>query len=95
METREIFRNISPLDHRYSLSERAVFEALAPWLSEEAGVKACAKAEIALVAAYLADRGKLTAELQAGLDAAADVDPAEVYKEEEKTKHNIRALVNV
>jgi adenylosuccinate lyase len=96
METRNIFRNISPLDHRYSLSEQAVFDALVPWLSEEASVAACVKAEIALVTAHLSLRGALTPELRGALDeAAAGVEPAAVYAEEEKTRHNIRALVNV
>ncbi|MDR0376509.1 MAG: adenylosuccinate lyase, partial [Spirochaetaceae bacterium] len=96
MEARNIFRNISPLDHRYSVSEQAVFDALAPWLSEEASVTACVKAELALVAAHLSLRGGLTPELREALDkAAAGVGPADVYAEEEKTRHNIRALVNV
>jgi adenylosuccinate lyase len=96
MEMRTIFRNISPLDHRYSISEQAVFDALVPWLSEEAVVGSCVKAEIALMVAHLALRGRLTPALQESLEhAAASVDPAEVYGEEEKTKHNIRALVNV
>ncbi|MDR1863783.1 MAG: adenylosuccinate lyase, partial [Treponema sp.] len=93
---RNIFKNISPLDHRYSISEEALFDALLPWISEEASVKACVKAETALAAAHLALRGRLTQELKAELEnAAASVDPAEVYAEEEKTRHNIRALVNV
>ncbi|MDR2052730.1 MAG: adenylosuccinate lyase [Treponema sp.] len=96
MEARSIFRNISPLDHRYSLSEQAVFDALVPWLSEEASIAACVKAELALVAAHLSLRGALTPELRKALDgAAAGLDPADVYAEEEKTRHNIRALVNV
>ncbi|MDR1576426.1 MAG: adenylosuccinate lyase [Treponema sp.] len=96
METRDIFRNISPLDHRYSLSEEAVFEALTPWLSEEAALNACVKAEIALVRAHLAARGRLDDAAQAALEkAAGEVRPGEVYEEEEKTRHNIRALVNV
>jgi len=96
METRDIFRNISPVDHRYSVSEKAVFDALVPWLSEEASIAACVKAEIALVKAHLAMRGKNPAELLEALERAGDsVAPAEVYAEEEKTRHNIRALVNV
>ncbi|MDR1618892.1 MAG: adenylosuccinate lyase, partial [Treponema sp.] len=51
MEARDIFRNISPLDHRYSLSEEALFKSLSAWLSEEASVAACVRAEIALVTA--------------------------------------------
>jgi len=59
-------------------------------------VAACVKAEIALVTAHLKVRGLLTAALKTALDkAAAEIDPALVYAEEEKTRHNIRALVNV
>jgi adenylosuccinate lyase len=96
MEVRNIFQNISPIDHRYSVSEKAVFDSLAPWLSEESSVAACVKAEIALVIAHLEIRGALTPELRAALEkAGASVEAAEVYAEEEKTRHNIRALVNV
>ena len=96
MENRSIFRNISPLDHRYSLSEEGLFDSLVPWLSEEASITACVKAEIALIIAHLTVRGKLTPELRAALETVAGaVDPAEVYAEEAKTRHNIRALVNV
>jgi adenylosuccinate lyase len=96
MEARNIFRNISPLDHRYSISEEELFNALVPWLSEEASVAACVKAEIALVIAHLILRGGLRAGLRADLErAAASVESDEVYAEEEKTRHNIRALVNV
>ncbi|MDR1100513.1 MAG: adenylosuccinate lyase [Treponema sp.] len=96
MTSRTIFRNISPIDHRYSLSEEAVFEALVPWISEEAAVAAGVKAEIALVKAHLTVRGALTPALGAALEkAAASITPEEVYAEEEKTRHNIRALVNV
>lgn len=88
--------NISPLDHRYSVSERPVFDALGAYLSEEASIKACATAEIALVKAHLSVRGALTGELESALNAVADkIDPTAVYAEEEKTHHNIRALVNV
>jgi adenylosuccinate lyase len=96
MEARNIFRNISPLDHRYSISENAVFESLVSWLSEEASISACVKAEIALIMAHLTLRGGLDPAVRAELEkAAVAVDPAEVYAEEEKTRHNIRALVNV
>ncbi|MDR0374181.1 MAG: adenylosuccinate lyase [Treponema sp.] len=96
MEIRSIFRNISPLDHRYSISDKDLFDALAPWISEEASIRACVKAEIALVVAHLAARGGLTPALREALEKAGDsVEPEEVYAEEEKTRHNIRALVNV
>ena len=96
METRNIFLNISPIDHRYSLSEAAVFDSLSSFISEQASVVSCAKAEIALIKAHLAVRGQLTDEMSKELDNIPwTIDPAKVYAEEEKTKHNIRALVNV
>jgi adenylosuccinate lyase len=106
METRGIFCNISPIDHRYSLSEKAVFDAVSSWLSEEASIAACVRAEIALVISHLSLRGGaedpasgingVSAGLRRTLErAAAAVSPEEVYAEEEKTHHNIRALVNV
>lgn len=96
MEARNIFLNLSPLDHRYYLSNRDLFDALALEISEEASIRSCARAEVALVKAHLKARGQATTErlsLLDGLESA--IDPEEVYQEEEKTKHNIRALVNV
>ncbi|WP_296664811.1 MULTISPECIES: lyase family protein [unclassified Treponema] len=96
METRNIFENISCIDHRYSLSEAEVFNGLSKYISEEASIRSCAKCEAALVKSHLKLRGKLTDEIAQNLDkVASEIDPAEVYAEEEKTKHNIRALVNV
>jgi adenylosuccinate lyase len=94
MEARNIFSNISPIDHRYSISEKTIFESLSAWLSEEASIAACVKAEIALICAHLTARGKLTDKIRKELENCR-VDPEEVYAEEEKTHHNIRALVNV
>ncbi|MDR1302910.1 MAG: adenylosuccinate lyase [Treponema sp.] len=96
MEARTIFRNISPLDHRYSLSEQALFEALEPWISEDAAIGSCVKAEIALMTAHLTLRGALRPELKTALEqAGAEVSSAAVYAAEAKTKHHIRALVQV
>ncbi len=96
METRNIFFYFSCIDHRYSLSEAKAFEGLSKYISEEASVQSFAKCEAALVKAHLKVRGLLDDKKAAALDqAAANIDPEEVYKEEEKTKHNIRALVNV
>jgi adenylosuccinate lyase len=94
MEARNIFQNISPIDHRYSISEKAVYQSLVPWISEEASIAACVKAEIALIYAHLTVRRKMTDSVREELKNCA-VDPDEVYAEEEKTNHNIRALVNV
>src|SRR5512137_737704 len=96
MERRDIFLNLSPLDHRYYLSERELFERLGFFLSESASIRLCASAEAALARAHLSARGLLTPERDRAIgDLEAAIDPAEVYAEEEKTKHNIRALVNV
>ncbi|MGN0728098.1 lyase family protein [Treponema sp.] len=96
METRNIFENISCIDHRYSLSEASVFSGLSKYISEEASIRSCALCEAALVKSHLKLRNSLTDETAALLDRiAAEIDPAEVYAEEEKTRHNIRALVNV
>jgi adenylosuccinate lyase len=95
-ETRAVFQNLSPIDHRYSISEAPLYRALVPWLSEEAAITANIKAEIALVLAHLKIRGNPDPRLREALEKAGrDLSPAEVYAEEEKTRHNIRALVNV
>lgn len=78
------------------MSEEALYNSLALWLSEEASVKACVKAEIALIIAHLSIGGKLTPLIRAELEKAGEtVEPTEVYAEEEKTRHFMRALVNV
>ncbi|GMO54871.1 MAG: lyase family protein [Termitinemataceae bacterium] len=96
METRSIFGNISPLDHRYSISEKDIFDSLSLYLSEDAAIKGCIKAEVALVTAHLKVRGAWNQSAELQLEQAEHgITPQEVYAEEEKTKHNIRALVNV
>ena len=96
MENRNIFENLSCLDHRYSISEKAVFEKLSAYISEDASVRSCARAEAALIKAHLSERGKLDTKTAEYIDEIANnINPEEVYAEEEKTQHNIRALVNV
>jgi adenylosuccinate lyase len=96
METRGIFENLSPLDHRYWLANREVFDSLSSILSEGAQVRWCARVEAALLATHLELRDRLDPELFASIEAVAEsIDPEEVYEEEERTRHNIRALVNV
>jgi adenylosuccinate lyase len=96
METRDIFENLSPLDHRYWKANKELFDSLSSVLSERAQVRWCARAEAALLITHLELRGLAGPELSASIEAAAEaIDPEEVYTEEEKTRHNIRALVNV
>jgi len=98
MEQRSLFLNLSPLDHRYYLSNRDLFDRLGACLSEEASVRYAVRCEVALLKAHVdhhfpaADRPGL---LQALETLETVVLPDEVYAEEEKTQHNIRALVNV
>ena len=99
MEVRSIFLNLSPLDHRYYLSNRQVFEELSKYLSEEANIRYCLRVEVALLESLLspamglaeADSGSLSRIRR----LAEEISPEEVYEEEGHTHHNIRALVNV
>lgn len=98
MEKRDPFRSISPLDHRYWLANRDLFDALADHLGEEAGVRYAVRVELALLTELLGRlpgttrAGDLEQRLQA---AAARVTAAAVAAEERATGHNVRALVNV
>ncbi|MGM0370781.1 MAG: lyase family protein [Bacillota bacterium] len=93
MNQRDIFDNISPLDHRYSLREEE-FNDYSTYLSEKSKVEYQAEVELALVKA-LAKRDICSKEVVEEVkEAIAELTTAEVYKEEKKTKHNIRALVN-
>ena len=78
------FDAISPLDSRFYGGDAQLYAALHPYLSEEGRVRAQAKAEAALAQA-LAEEGIATGE-------AADA--AEVYAEEARIGHDVRALVN-
>jgi adenylosuccinate lyase len=98
MEERNIYLNLSPLDHRYYLSNKKEYTQLAEYLSEEAQVRYCARVEAALLKALLPYIGGIDdiASIEKQLDTATrGIDTEEVYAEEEKTKHNIRSLVNV
>ncbi|MBU0934409.1 MAG: adenylosuccinate lyase [Spirochaetes bacterium] len=96
MQPRDIFHNISPLDHRYWAANEALFNLAAEYLSEDASVRYCARAEMALVKAHLSSRGRASEQQFRKLDEIVTrLDVNAVYKEEETTRHNIRALVNV
>jgi adenylosuccinate lyase len=91
---RDIFENLSPLDHRYYVTNKELFDTLGKYLSENAFIIYQLKVEVALVKA-LAERGICSHAIAREVEeAAARVAPGEVYAEEAKTKHNIRALVN-
>ncbi|MFP4114309.1 MAG: lyase family protein [Spirochaetota bacterium] len=96
METRPVFRNLSPLDHRYYDANAEAFSELADHLSEEAMVRYCTRVEAAILHRHLEERGLLNAESERAVRELEDrVKPDDVYEEERRTHHNIRALVRV
>ncbi len=98
MPTRELspYDFISPLDARYYGPEEGFFAALHPYLSEAATILYQLRVERALLAELeasgVAPRG--TSQALAAALREDPITPAEVYAEEERIHHNIRALVN-
>ena len=91
---RDIFASLNPFDHRYYASNPSLFAQLSEYFSENAYLRYELKVEAAL-ARVLAKRGICTMEIADEIERACnEVQPEEVYLEEEITKHNIRALVN-
>ena len=96
MEAKSIFKNLSPLDHRYYLANRELFTELENILSEEAAIRYSVKVEAALLKAYVTLLKDANPAMLSEIDGLEEkIDPQVVYAEEEKTHHNIRALVNV
>lgn len=88
------FDAISPLDSRFYGGDPQLYQALHPYLSEEGRVRAQAKAEAALARA-LAEEGIAPASAADAIAAAAErIGAAEVYAEEARIGHDVRALVN-
>lgn len=93
---RRIFENLSPLDHRYYLANRELFDALSAYLSEDASVRSIVRVEAALLDAHVEDFFGGDSSLRKAVAALPEaVSPEAVYEEEEQTRHNIRAAVNV
>jgi len=92
---RDIFLNISPLDSRYYKSNRELMDQLAGYLSENSVIRYEAKVEAAIITVM--ERYGIVPGGSAEMmkKACLNVNPEDVYCEEEKTRHNIRALVNV
>jgi adenylosuccinate lyase len=89
-----LFDTISPLDFRYYGRNKKIFEKLQPYLSESAFIKYALKAEAALTKALAKNKicsKKIADEVE---KASKQVTPEEVYAEEDRIKHNIRALAN-
>ena len=84
----------SPLDARYYLAESDFFQRLHPYVSEAAQVKYLARVEGALAETLAAHGVCSPAVAKEIAQAAALITPEEVYEEERRIQHNIRALVN-
>jgi adenylosuccinate lyase len=90
----ERFEAVSPLDFRYYGAEPDFFNRLKPYVSEEANVRYQARVECALVHALFDVGLAPPTAVKEIVRAFDDLDIAEVYAEEERIHHNIRALVN-
>ncbi len=88
------FDAASPFDARYYFADAAFYERLHPYVSEGAQVRYLARVEAALVET-LADFKVCPRAAAAEIAAACNkITPEEVYEEEARIQHNIRALVN-
>jgi adenylosuccinate lyase len=88
------FDAASPLDARYYFADQEFFQQLSPYVSEGAQVRFLAEVEAALVWT-LADIGLCGKEVAEAVERACrEITPSEVYAEEARIQHNIRALVN-
>lgn len=89
------FKAISPLDFRYYGRDKDVFSKLEPYLSEESMIRYMASVEAALAKALekqgAAPKG-IAKEMQR---AAKGIKAEDVYFEEDRIRHNVRALVNI
>jgi adenylosuccinate lyase len=89
------FDAISPLDYRFVGGDAKLQKELGPYLSAAAVIRYQARVEGALALA-MADAKIMDRELADEIARAADqITPQEVADEELKTRHDVRALVNV
>ena len=89
------FSLISPLDHRYYFSNKKLFDTLQDFLSEEAAIRYYIEVELSLLktlAPYLNIKKR---DIEITKEQIKKITSQEIYKEEKKTQHNIRAVVNV
>ncbi len=90
----QLYEAVSPLDYRYYGSDKELFAKLKPFVSERAYLGYLARVEAALVKT-MAAHGICSPRVAEEVERACrEIDPQEVYAEEQKNQHNIRALVN-
>ncbi|MBL7054359.1 adenylosuccinate lyase [Candidatus Woesearchaeota archaeon] len=89
-----LFDAISPFDFRYYGRKKSAFQKIQPYLSESGFIKYALKVEAALTK-VLTKRKICSEEIEKEIEQAClEVTPEEVYAEEDRIKHNIRALTN-
>jgi adenylosuccinate lyase len=90
----KFFDAVSPFDARYYGADENFYKKVHDYLSEEASISYFLRVEAAL-AQTLGDYGLCPREISNEITAAcAQVTASEVYEEEARIQHNIRALVN-
>ena len=90
----KFFDAVSPFDSRYYGTDEIFYNKVHDFLSEEASIRYFLRMEDALVQT-LADYGFCSQETAREVSVAcSQVTAAEVYAEEARIQHNIRALVN-
>ncbi|MBI2529643.1 MAG: adenylosuccinate lyase [Candidatus Diapherotrites archaeon] len=90
----DLFDSVSPLDYRYYGREDSLVKELGQYFSENARIKYQARVEAALANA-LAKKGICSEKIAKEISEAAEkVSAEEVYAEEDRIKHDVRALAN-
>ncbi|HSE42334.1 MAG TPA: adenylosuccinate lyase, partial [Acidobacteriota bacterium] len=89
-----LFQAVSPFDSRYYGADPVFYNKVHDYLSEEASIRYFLRVEAALVQT-LAQYGFCSEEIASEVSLACEqVTASEVYEEEARIQHNIRALVN-
>ncbi len=90
----DFFDCVNPMDARYYGQDKEFFKRLHPYVSEKAFIRYQLRVEAAL-AKCLSELGIAPETFGEEVErACAEVTPEEVYAEEARIQHNIRALVN-
>ncbi len=90
----ELYDAVSPLDFRYYGGDSNAFRRLRPYLSEAANIRYAARVEAAAVK-VMARYGLCSQQIADDVARACEeVTATEVYEEERRNRHQVRALVN-
>lgn len=94
MERIDLFKCVSPLDYRYYGRSDKLLKEAGAYLSEEARIAYQLKIEEALIKALVKKKICPKKTLKEVQRAVKKVKAEDVYKEEDRIKHDVRALVN-